>query len=137
LAKFGNPHHLYAQISSVIENLDARDGTHFNEMSVKAIFASLLHQQKFYYVHSEFGVGDEYVDIFLETIRGYAVKFDVAIEFKYVKKSEKINVKAALAKAETQLMGYMVKNKFNQRSNLKAFVILVHGKKLYEKELVL
>ena len=137
LAKWGTPQYLYNIVSDVVKRLSGRDGTHFNEMSLKAIFVSLLHQQKFYYVHSEFGADDQYVDVFLETIRGYAVKFDVAIELKYVKKGEKIDVEKALDKAEVQLMGYMVTNKFNQRSNLKAFVVLVHGTELHQREMVL
>jgi hypothetical protein len=77
------------------------------------------------------------VDVFLETIRGYAVKFDVAFELKYVKKGEKIDVEKALDKAEIQLMNYMVTHKFNQRPNLKAFVVLVHGTELYQREMSL
>jgi hypothetical protein len=137
LAKWGTPQYLYNQVTDVVKSLSGRDGTHFNEMSLKAIFVSLLHQQKFYYVHSEFGANDQYVDVFLETIRGYAVKFDVAIELKYVKKGEKIDVEKALDKAEIQLMNYMVTKKFNQRPNLKAFVVLVHGTELHQREMVL
>jgi hypothetical protein len=137
LAKWGNPQYLYNEVSAVIINLSGRDGTHFNEMSLKAIFVSLLHQQKFYYVHSEYGVSDQYVDVFLETIRGHAVKFEVAFELKYVKKGEKINLENELNKAEIQLMNYMVKNKFNQRPNLKAFVVLVHGTDLHQREMIL
>ena len=137
LAKWGTPQYLYNQVSDVVKSLSGRDGTHFNEMSLKAIFVSLLHQQKFYYVHSEFGTNDQYVDVFLETIRGYAVKFEVAIELKYVKKGEKIDVEQALNKAEIQLMNYMVTKKFNQRPNLKAFVVLVHGTELHQREMIL
>jgi hypothetical protein len=145
LAKWGIPQYLYDEVTAVVESLSGRDSAHFNEMSVKAIFVSLLHQQRFYYVHSEYGVDNQprlnrdvpYVDIFLETIRGRAVKYDVAFELKYVKKGEKIDVETALDKAEIQLMNYMVKNKFNQRTNLKAFVVLVHGIELHQREMVL
>ncbi len=137
LAKWGTPQYLYNEVSAVVESLSGRDTPHFNEMSVKAIFVSLLHQQRFYYVHSEFGVDNQYVDIFLETIRGRAVKYDVAFELKYVKKGEKIDVKTELDKAEVQLMNYMTKNKFNQRTNLKAFVVLIHGITLHQREMVL
>ena len=135
LAKWGNPEYLYQQVRDVVNVLSARDAKDFNEMSLKAIFVSLVHQQKFYYVHSEFGSGNQYVDVFLETIRGYATKFDVAFELKYVKKGEKIDVEKNLDKAEIQLMNYMVKKKFNQRPNLKAFVVLVHGTVLYQREM--
>ena len=127
--------------------MSTRDAKDFNEMSLKAIFVSLLHQQKFYYVHSEYGgttsrfLRDEterqYVDVFLATISGYAVKYEVAFELKYVKKGETINVDKELDKAEIQLMNYMVTKKFIQRPSLKAFVVLVHGTELYQREMVL
>ena len=135
LAKWGNPEHLYQQIREVVKVLSTRDAKDFNEMSLKAIFVSLLHQQKFYYVHSEFETERQYVDVFLETIRGYAVKFEVAFELKYVKKSENIDVEKELNKAEIQLTNYMVTKKFIQRPNLKAFVVLVHGTELHAKPL--
>jgi hypothetical protein len=137
LAKWGTPQYFYNQISDIVEVLSTRDAKDFNEMSLKAIIVSLLHQQKFYYVHSEFESEHQYVDIFLETIRGNDVKFEVAFELKYVKKAEKINVEKELDKAEIQLKNYMVTKKFIQRPNLKAFVVLVHGTKLHERELTL
>jgi Predicted AAA-ATPase/PD-(D/E)XK nuclease superfamily len=130
LALWGNPQHLYHQITDVITVLSSRDSKDFNEMSLKAIVVS---QQKFYYVHSEYESEKQYVDIFLETITGYAVKFEVAFELKYVKKSEVIDVEKELDKAEIQLMNYMITKKFNQRPNLKAFVVLVHGTTLHSR----
>jgi hypothetical protein len=135
LANWGNPQYLYDIITEVVKVLSSRDAKDFNEMSLKAIFVSLLHQQKFYYVHSEFEEERQYVDVFLETIRGYPVKYEVAFELKYVKKGEKVDVEAALNKAEIQLMNYMVGKKFIQRTNLKAFVVLVHGTELHKREL--
>ena len=133
LAKWGNPQLLYDKVTEVIKVLSTRDTKDFNEMSLKAIFVSLLHQQKFYYVHSEFEAERQYVDVFLETIRGYAVKFEVAFELKYVKKGEIVNVEKELDKAEIQLMNYMVTKKFTGRPNLKAFVVLVHGTELHAR----
>jgi hypothetical protein len=137
LATWGNPEYLYQQIKDIVAVLSTRDAKDFNEMSLKAIVVSLLHQQKFYYVHSEYETNHQYVDVFLETIRGYKVKHEVAFELKYVKKGETIDVEKALDKAETQLMNYMVTKKFNQRPNLKAFVVLVHGVELYQREMTL
>jgi Predicted AAA-ATPase/PD-(D/E)XK nuclease superfamily len=137
LALRANPQYLYNQITEIIKVLSTRDSKDFNEMSLKAIVVSLLHQQKFYYVHSEFETEKQYVDIFLETITGNPVKYEAAFELKYVKKSESVDVKAALEKAEIQLMNYMVTKKFNQRPSLKAFVLLVHGTELHSKELMI
>jgi hypothetical protein len=137
LATWGTPQYLYNQVSDIVTVLSTRDSKDFNEMSLKAIFVSLLHQQKFYYVHSEFETERQYVDVFLETIRGYKVKFEVAFELKYIKKGETINVENELDKAEIQLMNYMVTKKFNQRPNLKAFVVLIHGTELHQREMIL
>ncbi len=135
LATWGNPEYLYQQVNEVVKVLSTRDAKDFNEMSLKAIFVSLLHQQRFYYVHSEFESEHQYVDVFLETIRGYKVKYEVAFELKYVKKSEIMDVEKALDKAEIQLMKYMVTHKFNQRPSLKAFVVLVHGLELHARQM--
>ena len=135
LALRGTPQYLYDKITEIIKVLSTRDTKDFNEMSLKAIIVSLLHQQQFYYVHSEFETERQYVDIFLQTVTGYPVKYETAFELKYVKKSEAINVAAELDKAEIQLTNYMVTKKFNQRPNLKAFVVLVHGTTLHQKEI--
>ena len=137
LAKFGNPAHLYEQVMKVVEAMSTRDSQGFNENSLKAIFVSLLQQQQFYYVHSEYESARQYVDVFLETIRGHAVKYETAFELKYVKKGKKIKVKEELDKAEIQLRNYMISNKFMDRPVLKAFVVLVHGVTLHDRELAL
>jgi len=137
VAKYGNPKHLYEQVMRVVEAMSTRDSQGFNENSLKAIFVSLLQQQQFYYVHSEYESDRQYVDVFLETIRGHAVKYETAFELKYVKKGKKIKVKAELDKAEVQLRNYMISNKFMERPSLKAFVVLVHGVTLHERELEL
>ena len=137
LALRGTPQYLYDIVSEVIKVLSTRDAKDFNEMSLKAIFVSLLHQQQFYYVHSEFETQRQYVDVFLETVTGNPVKYETAFELKYVKKGETINVETELDKAEKQLMNYMVTKKFDQRPSLKAFVVLVHGTELHQREMIL
>jgi hypothetical protein len=137
IALTGTPQYLYDIVSEVVKVLSTRDAKDFNEMSLKAIFVSLLHQQQFYYVHSEFETEKQYVDVFLETVTGNPVKYETAFELKYVKKGETINVKTELDNAEIQLMNYMVTKKFNQRPNLKAFVVLVHGTELHQREMTM
>jgi Predicted AAA-ATPase/PD-(D/E)XK nuclease superfamily len=133
IGKFGNPNLLYAEVMKIVKTLSTRDSQGFNENSLKAIFVSILQQQQFYYVHSEYESERQYVDVFLEAIRGHGVKFEVAFELKYVKKAEKIDLEQELNKAETQLLNYMVSKKFIQRPNLKAYIVLVHGTALHER----
>ena len=135
LAKWGTPQYLYDKVIEILNVMSTRDTQGFSENSLKAIFVSLLHQQKFYFVHSEYEAERQYVDVFLETIRGYAVKFEVAFELKYVKKGETVDVDKELDKAEVQLLNYMVAKKFIERPSLKAFVVLVHGADLHSREL--
>ena len=135
LAKFGTPQYLYDRVLEIVKILSTRDAQGFNEGSLKAIFVSLLFSQKFYYVHSEYESERKYVDVFLETIRGRGVTFEVAFELKYVKKGETIDAEKELDKAEIQLMHYMVSKKFIQRPSLKAFVVLVHGIELHSREM--
>lgn len=137
LAKWGTPQYLYEKVIEILKVMSTRDTQGFSENSLKAIFVSLLHQQKFYYVHSEYEAERQYVDVFLETIYGNAVKFEVAFELKYVKKGEIVDVDKELDKAEIQLLNYMIAKKFIERPSLKAFVVLVHGAELHSRELIL
>ena len=137
LAKTGNPEHLYERVREILKVMSSRDTQGFSENSLKAIFVSLLHQQRFYFVHSEYEAERQYVDVFLETIRGNAVKYQVAFELKYVKKDAIIDLEKELQKAETQLLNYMVTKKFVEKEGLKAFVVLAQGAELHSRELIL
>ena len=79
-----------------------------------------LYQQQFYYVHSEYETEKGYADIFLEAIRGYDPNYQIAIELKYIKKTDKnadykklgdSDVQKLLTDAEKQLTNYMVTKK--------------------------
>lgn len=135
MALKGTPQYLYDEVSKILQVLSTCDAQGFTENSLKAIFISLLKQQQFYYVHSEYESQRQYVDIFLETIRGHGVKFEVAFELKYVKKDKDIDLEAELAKAEIQLMNYMISKKFIERPALKAYVVLVHGTVIHSREM--
>jgi hypothetical protein len=131
------------QVSGILKVLSNRDSFHFNEMSLKAIFVSCLYQQQFYYVHSEYETEKGYADIFLEAIRGYDPNYQIAIELKYIKKTDKkadykkledADVQKLFSQAEEQLTNYMVTKKFTDRKGLKGFVLICHGDKLIYKE---
>ena len=131
LAQHGNPQPFFDQVSFVLKGLlSNRDAVRFHEGALKGIFVSLLHQQQFYYIHSEYESSRQYVDIFLETIKGYKPNYEIGIELKYVKKGDKRNINALLDEAETQLREYMTTYKFNLRANVKAFVVVAQGYKL-------
>lgn len=144
LANTGDVQPFLTQVTKILKILSNRDAYHFNEMSLKAIFVSCLYQQQFYYVHSEYETDKGYADIFLEAIRGYDPNYQVAFEFKYIKKSDKneadkklddADIQALIKKAEVQLTNYMITKKFTDRKGLKGFVVICHGDTLISHEI--
>jgi Predicted AAA-ATPase/PD-(D/E)XK nuclease superfamily len=143
MANTGNLQPFFDQVGEILKRLSNRDAFHFNELTLKAIFISCLHQQQFYYVHSEYETGKGYADVFLEAIRGYDPQFQMAFELKYLKKGDKNeadkkiedpDIQKLLDKAETQLTDYMVSKKFITRKGLKGIVVICHGDNLIWRE---
>jgi hypothetical protein len=134
MATTGNPQLFLDQVKLILKAHSTRDAQPFNEGSLKAIFISLLFQQQFYYVHSEFESEWQYVDVFLEAIGGYKPNYEVAFELKYLKKNSTDSVEDLLDKAELQLTRYMVSKKFYKRKSLKGFVVVVKGDDIFWRE---
>jgi Predicted AAA-ATPase/PD-(D/E)XK nuclease superfamily len=130
MADTGNPKAFFEEVKSVLKYFSTRDAAHFNENTLKAIIISLLHQQQFYYIHSEYETDWTYMDVYLEAIRGQKPQFEVAMELKYVQKGGKKAIDTLLKAAKVQLQGYLDTPKFNTRMNLKSFVVVVAGEKL-------
>jgi Predicted AAA-ATPase/PD-(D/E)XK nuclease superfamily len=130
MAQTGNPTDFFNQVSLILKLFSTRDAAHFNENSLKAIIISLLHQQGFYYIHSEYETDWQYMDIYLEAIRGQKPNFEVTMELKYAKKSTKKNKEIIFKEAAEQLQGYLDTPKFKVRSNIKSFVVVAVGDKL-------
>jgi hypothetical protein len=136
MAREGNPAPFFDQVSQIVKRMSPRDAAHFTENSLKAIIISLLHQQNFYYVHTEYETDWTYMDVFLEAIRGYKVNFDVALELKFAKKAGKLAVNTLFKEASEQLKAYLATDKFKQRTNIKSWVVVVAGDKLTYRLLV-
>jgi hypothetical protein len=130
MADTGNPQTFFEQVKLILKYFSTRDAAHFNENTLKSIIISLLHQQRFYYIHSEYETDWAYMDVYLEAIRGQKPNFEVAMELKYVQKGGKKAVDTLLKAAKVQLQGYLDTPKFNTRTNLKSFVVVVAGDKL-------
>jgi Predicted AAA-ATPase/PD-(D/E)XK nuclease superfamily len=130
MAQTGNPKAFFEQVQLVIKYFSTRDSAHFNENTLKAVIISLLHQQNFYYIHSEYETNWSYMDVFLEAIRGQKPQYEVTMELKYVKKAGKKAVDTLLKAAKVQLQSYLDTPKFNTRTNIKSFVVVVAGDKL-------
>ncbi len=135
MAETGNATAFFEQVKLIIQYFSTRDAAHFNENTLKAIIISLLHQQSFYYIHSEYETEWKYMDIFLEAIHGQKPTYEVAMELKYVTKGGKKAIDTLLQAAIRQLQGYLDTPKFNFRTNIKSFVVVVAGDKLVWKEM--
>jgi hypothetical protein len=133
LAREGNPSLFFKQVEKIVLRMSPKDIGHFNENSLKAIVVSLLHQQSFYYVHTEYESDWTFMDIFLEPIRGYKVNFEVAMELKYALKGGRIATETLFKNAATQLSGYLDSEKFKNRIAIKSYVVVVVGNKLQYK----
>lgn len=135
MATTGNPKTFFEQVKLVLKYFSTRDSAHFNENTLKAVIISLLHQQNFYYIHSEYETNWAYMDVFLEAIRGQKPKYEVTMELKYVKKAGKKAIDTIFKDANAQLQAYLDTPKFNTRTNIKSFVVVVAGDKLECREL--
>jgi hypothetical protein len=135
MAQTGNPKKFFEEVKLIIKYFSTRDSAHFNENSLKAIIISLLHQQGFYYIHSEYETNWSYMDVYLEAIRGQKPNFEVTMELKYAQKKSKITTTTLLKEAAVQLQKYLQTPKFSTRPNIKSFCVAVVGNKLEWKEL--
>ena len=135
MAQTGDPKMFFEQVQLVIKYFSTRDSANFNENSLKAIIISLLHQQKFYYIHSEYETDWRYMDVYLEAMYGQKPNFEVTMELKFAQKKAKISQSALLKEAATQLQKYLETPKFSTKPNLKSFCVAVVGDKLTWKEL--
>jgi Predicted AAA-ATPase/PD-(D/E)XK nuclease superfamily len=131
MAETGNPKLFFDQVALIVGRMSTRDSAHFNENTLKAIIISLLHQQSFYYIHSEFETDWQYMDVYLEAVRGHEPPFEVALELKYLKKSEAKALETTFTGAFAQLQGYLDTPKFNSRFKILGFVAVAVGNKLH------
>jgi Predicted AAA-ATPase/PD-(D/E)XK nuclease superfamily len=135
MAQEGNPKDFFEQVQLILKYFSTRDKAHFNEGTLKATIISLLHQQKFYYIHSEYETNWTYMDVFLEAIRGQNPNFEVTMELKYAPKGGKKAIQTLFTDGAVQLQNYLNTPKFNKRTNLRSFVVVVVGYKLEWKEI--
>ena len=131
LAIEGNPQPFFDQVQLILASSSVRDAQGFREVSLKMIFLTLLHQQQFYYIHSEYESERQYMDIFLEGIQPHNPKYDVVIELKYLKKAGTKALKTTFEEARTQLKNYIATKKLGNRPNLIGFVVVTVGEKVH------
>jgi hypothetical protein len=137
LAKNANPQPFLDQVKAILNIHSNRDAMQFHEGSLKAIFISLLHHQQFYYINSEPEGERRYIDIYLEAMRGYKPKYEIAFELKYLKKKDTQDVNDVLEAAEAQLKKYLVLKKYIHRKNLRGFTVVVKNEEVFWKQITI
>jgi Predicted AAA-ATPase/PD-(D/E)XK nuclease superfamily len=136
MATTANAQPFFDYVQRIIKVFSTRDAKHFNENTLKAIVISLLFQQRFYYIHSEYETDWHYMDIFLEPTAGHKPNYQVAFELKYVEKAGAKRVKSLITEASAQLKGYLDSPKFNTKTNIKSWAMVLVGEKLHWKEVI-
>jgi hypothetical protein len=116
-------------IHSLLKSLSNRDLQHFDEKYIKLVLLSYLKLTNVYQFISEREVENGYTDIFLERGREVPqVEYEWLLELKYVKESDRNQLKQIRQKAVTQLQEYMASREMVGRPNRKAAALLFVGK---------
>ena len=117
-------------VQNIMAQLGMEDRAHFNEVSLKAIFASFFYQVSYFNIFSELEVQKSKqqkgrVDLLLTRRPPYQPTYQFVFELKYLKKKQANQLEKIKANAVTQLETYL-KNDPTLKSleNLKAYIII-------------
>lgn len=99
--------------------------------TLRPLAIGLLSPYDAYYIHSEYETGRGYVDIFLERLPDKGLPYDVVLELKHVKKSNRDNADAIALAAKTQLTGYLGTTRL-ARPDIRGFYVVFAGNELYQ-----
>ena len=139
----GNPEPFFKLVADVlIQHHSNRDEMSYGEKHLQTLMVGLLCPYETFFIHSEYESGRGYPDIFLERLHP-AVKYEVVLEIKYVKKTAKdkeTNLRSEtsidqlekiIKEAETQLDGYMTSKRFD-RPDVRGFYVVFFGGEVYK-----
>ncbi len=129
----GNIDKLNNYVSEVLKKLDNRDFIKIDEKGIKIIYFTMLLNNEYYNVYSEYVSNNGYIDIYLEK-KNPNIPNNIMIELKYIKKkdySEKI-LKEKIEEGKSQLVSYSKDERLG--NPLKYLVVFVGNElKLVEK----
>jgi hypothetical protein len=127
LALRGEPKMLADELQKAMLKLSGREAINFTEKNIKVILVTLLNYSKAYFVKSEYELEKRFVDVLLLERPPIEVKYQYAIELKYLPKKEAKQKEKIKQEAITQLEGYLQHHELQTLTNLKAFVLLFVG----------
>jgi len=124
----GNPEPFFKIVEYVLaENHSNRDELSYGEKHLQTLMIGLLFPYESYFIHSEYESRKGYPDIFLEKMPNRAIKYDIVLELKYVKKSAQHTLKKVVEQAESQLGEYMHSERFSRPDVLGFYVVFLGG----------
>jgi hypothetical protein len=136
MALHNDPRPFFEMVAQVLEGLDNRDYRRMSEKHIKSIAAALLFTTNVFFVRSEHPVGSGYVDLLLLRRPTVEISYQLAIELKYVKKSDAAKAPAVLAEAVEQMKGYLahpdMKTLAGERIPLKGWVAVLVGTEVFD-----
>ena len=119
-----------------LENLSNRDYVKFDEKYVKLIFYCILMNFKAYRIKSEMEVQRKYPDILLipkDRSKEYKA---IMIEFKYLKKEEKVKLKAKQEEARNQIKEYAEFEEINEIQKLNKYTVVAVNDKIFVEKIL-
>lgn len=128
----GNPEPFLKIAEHVLtEHHSNRDDIAYGEKHLQTLIIGLLSPYDAYFIHSEYETGRGYVDIFLERLPDASLDFDVVLELKYVKKSDRAKAESVAEDAKTQLESYLQTERLN-RPDVRGFYAVYVGNEIYK-----
>lgn len=133
LAQKNNWHPLLQLITDIIAQLGREDKAHFNEVSLKTLFASFFYQVAYYNIYSELEVRKAAnqkgrVDLLLTRRPPFNPKYQFVFELKYLKTKQQASFERIKKEAITQLSAYLqMDDALNTLDHLKAYVLIFVG----------
>lgn len=133
LAQYNDIQPLMTLTQNIISQLAIEDKAHFNEVSLKTLFASFLFQVGYFNIFSELQVRKSStekgkVDLLLTRRPPFKPKYQFVFELKYIQEKQRASFEKIKADAVVQLQKY-VRNDDNLKNldNLKAYLIIFIG----------
>ena len=114
-----------------LNNLSNRDYQKFDEKYVKLIFYCIVMNLKLFWIKSELEINRNYPDLLLipkDNTKGYK---SVMMEFKYLKKEEKIRLEEKQKEAKEQLERYSEFEEVKKVKDLNKYAVVVVNDELY------
>jgi len=119
------------EVSKLLAKMSNRDFMNFDEKCIKSLYIGLIHNDGFE-VYSEYPASSGYIDLLLRR-KGILGNYDIMIELKYLKKSNRKLLESKRVEAIEQLKRYSQDERIN-KPDLKKYAIIFIGSdyKIYE-----